>query len=120
MLGNYSISIMNLLIKKDFIDCGKSLTDYTISRSFQILKIQRAPPQMSYKLYLHQGRPAPSVKFIYFGFQLNVDESLMTKETMSGYSVQERIEVYKCARRKYQTIIKNNRDGVIPLYRGKF
>ena len=39
---------------------------------------------------------------------------------MSGYSVQERIEVYKCARRKYQTILKNDKDGVIPLYREKF
>ena len=38
----------------------------------------------------------------------------------SGYSVQERIGVYKCAKRKYQAILKNDRDGVIPLYRGKF
>ena len=38
----------------------------------------------------------------------------------SGYSVQERIEVYRCARRKYQSILKNDRDEVIPLYRGEF
>ena len=32
----------------------------------------------------------------------------------SVYSVQERIEVHTCARQKYQTIVKNDKDGVIP------
>ena len=38
----------------------------------------------------------------------------------SGYINQERIEVYKCTRKKYQSILKNNIVGIIPLYRGKF
>ena len=38
----------------------------------------------------------------------------------SGYSVQERIDVYRNARRRYETILENDKNGIIPMYRGKF
>ena len=38
----------------------------------------------------------------------------------SGYSVQDRVDVYRNARRRYESILKNDRDGIVPLYRGKF
>ena len=38
----------------------------------------------------------------------------------SGYSVLERIDVYRNARRRYETILENDKNGIIPMYRGKF
>ena len=43
----------------------------------------------------------------------------MVRMQMSGYSQEDRVSVYKATNNKYKRILKNDEDGVIPLYRGK-
>ena len=38
----------------------------------------------------------------------------------SGYSQEDRIKVYKTAKRKFDKIVERDKTGECPMYRGKF
>ena len=44
----------------------------------------------------------------------------MKRMQFSGYSQQERVYVYRIAKKKFDTIVKLDKDGVQPMYRSKF
>ena len=47
-------------------------------------------------------------------------QEYMLRLQISGYETRERINIYQKAKKRFQTMVKNDEDGICPLYRGKF
>ena len=80
-------SVMSLPVRKDFVDCRKSSNRVHFMQVLSNFENSKGTAPSILKTLFALLMSSSSVKVIFVDFQWNIDESLMTQETMSGNCV---------------------------------